>query len=114
LDEQDTSSKLKFWPTPQDYNEAVQNLKENVSDAELQQGIVEVNQLGLPAVRSGSFASAYKVTGGGRSWALRCFLRRIDDIAERYERISEFIRKDNLQCTIDFDYQPQGIRVAGQ
>jgi hypothetical protein len=114
MDELDTSTKRKFWPTPQDYNEAVQNLRENVSDPDLQQGVVEVNQLGLPAVRSGAFASAYKVTSGGRSWALRCFLRQVDDIAQRYERIAEFIRKDNLDCTVDFDYQPHGIRVGGQ
>lgn len=101
------------WPTPQDYNEAVQNPHLNFSDAELRVGELELTAMGLPRVASGSFASVYRVTTGKRDVAVRCFLYNISDQQRRYAAISEFLRQDDLDCTVDFDYVPQGVRVQG-
>jgi hypothetical protein len=57
------------WPTPQDYNEAVQNPHLNFSDAELKAGDLEVTPMGLPRVASGAFASVYRMHTGKRDVA---------------------------------------------
>lgn len=101
------------WPTPQDYNEAVQNPHLNFSDAELKIGELELTPMGLPRVTSGAFASVYRVMTGKRDVAVRCFLYNISDQQRRYAAISEFLRSDDLDCTVDFDYVPQGVRVQG-
>jgi RIO-like serine/threonine protein kinase len=101
------------WPTPQDYNEAVQNPHLNFSDAELKAGDLEVTPMGLPRVASGAFASVYRMHTGKRDVAVRCFLHNVEDQQRRYEAISRFITGDPLDCTVDFDYLENGVRVSG-
>lgn len=102
----------KHWPTPQDFNEAIQTLGWSLSDPELQQGRCEINALGLPKVTSGAFASVYRINCGSKSYAVRCFLRNAADQATRYEMISRYVMQDLLPYTVPFEYQPQGICVA--
>jgi len=52
-----TTVKLTCWPSPQDYNEAVQNPHITLTDAELKLGQPELSELGLPRPRSGNFAT---------------------------------------------------------
>ncbi|MBY0552169.1 MAG: hypothetical protein K2W95_33120 [Candidatus Obscuribacterales bacterium] len=104
----------KFWPTPQDYNEALQNLATCFADPELNEGAVELNALGLPRPNSGAFASVYKVTSGNKSYAVRCFLLNIRDMEERYRHISQFVMNDNLPHTVAFEFQKRGVLVRGQ
>ncbi|MBX9666878.1 MAG: hypothetical protein K2X93_04630, partial [Candidatus Obscuribacterales bacterium] len=101
------------WPTPQDYNEAIQNPASCFHDSELKSSSVELNQLGLPKSQSGSFASVYKLQCGRKPYAVRCFLRFHPDQQERYEQISKFVRFDNLNCTVDFHYIEKGIKLHG-
>jgi hypothetical protein len=44
------------WPTPQEYNEAIQNPRFCFADAELRAANPETNSMGLPKARSGGFA----------------------------------------------------------
>lgn len=104
----------KFWPTPQDYNEALQNLATCFADPELNEGAVELNALGLPRPNSGAFASVYKVTSGNKSYAVRCFLLNIRDMEERYRHISQFVMNDSLPHTVAFEFQKRGVLVRGQ
>jgi hypothetical protein len=46
-------------------------------------------------------------------YALRLFLKNIDDQAQRYARISEFVQHDNLPYTVTFDFLQKGIKVHG-
>ncbi len=101
------------WPTPQDYNEAIQNPASCFADKELQSATVELNQLGLPRSYTGSFASVYKLACGKKPFAVRCFLRFHPDQQHRYEHISQFVLFDNLDCTVDFHYLEKGIKVHG-
>jgi hypothetical protein len=103
-----------FWPSPQEYNEAVQNLHLNLKDQQLASGQIELSPLGIPRPITGSFASVYKVTADGQDWALRCFLRAVRDSEWRYKCISNFVQNDNLRCTVACDYQQQGIRISGK
>jgi tRNA A-37 threonylcarbamoyl transferase component Bud32 len=100
-----------YWPTPQDYNEAIQTPKISFKDPELQESTPELNALGLPRPNSGAFASVYRVTSRGRDWAVRCFLRNVEGQHERYMELSKFIMADDLIYTVWFEYIEQGIRV---
>lgn len=105
--------KPRSWPTPQDYNEAVQNLASNVKDNDLRSGTLGVDALGLPRPVSGAFASVYKIHCDGRDFALRCFLRNIADQQERYASISDFVQNDDLLSTVSFDFMAEGISING-
>jgi len=102
------------WPTPQDYNEALQHPAVSFKDAELKLGVVATNALGLPRPMTGTFASVYRLHCQHRDWAVRCFLHDIPDQHERYTEISKFILSDDLECTVDFEFLKQGILVGGK
>ncbi len=99
------------WPTPQDYNEAVQNPQYNFGDPELRAGELYVNPMGLPGVASGAFASVYRMRCGQQDFAVRCFLQPVVDQQQRYQAISQFVLNDDLDCTVAFEYLTRGIRV---
>lgn len=101
------------WPTPQEYNEAIQNLAQNVVDRELRAGSAEVTALGLPRPITGNFASVYRISCTSRDFAVRCFWREYADIPERYAAISRHLAAARLPYTVGFDYQEQGIRIRG-
>lgn len=101
------------WPTPQEYNEAVQNPRLCFADPELQAGTAEVTALGLPRPITGNFASVYRVRCPGQDWAVRCFWREYADLQERYHAISRHLQTAQLPYTVPFQYLPQGIRVRG-
>lgn len=102
------------WPTPQEFNEALQNPRVNFADEELKGGRAELSALGLPAPITGAFASVYKMRCGSRNWAVRCFLHEIKDQEARYKQISKFVLNDDLVYTVTFDYQREGIRVGSE
>lgn len=102
------------WPTPQDYNEAIQNPATSFQDAELMTGSTQLNALGLPRAMTGAFASVYRIKCEKRDWAVRCFLHNIKDQDERYAELSHFIRDDDLVYTVGFNYFPDGIRVGSE
>ena len=101
------------WPTPQDYNEALQNPRLNFGDAELQAGTPELTALGLPRPITGGFASVYSVRSGSRRWAVRCFLRGFSDHQERYAEIARHLASARLPYTVGFQFLEKGIRVRG-
>lgn len=101
-----------FWPSPQDYNEAIQHPSASLSDLSLHDAEAAVDSLGLPRPVSGGFASVYKLSTENRDWAIRFFLLNIGDQQDRYSRIAEFIGKVNMPYMVNFEYQPQGVRIA--
>lgn len=102
------------WPTPQDYNEAIQNPQLNFTDPELWAGVPEMTPLGLPRAITGGFASVYRLRCSGRDWAVRCFLREVPDQQERYAAIGRHLAAVNLPYTVGFAFQPAGITVGGR
>lgn len=104
---------LVSWPSPQDYNEAVQNPELSFSDSGLGSAIAETDSFGIPRPNTGMFASVYKMHCSDGDWALRCFLHFVPDQVERYQAISEVLSKANLSCTLRFELQERGIRIHG-
>jgi tetratricopeptide (TPR) repeat protein len=105
-----------MWPTPQDYNEAVQNPGLSFSDDMLRDCSPETNAFGLPKPCSGSFASVYHLTSGPREWAVRCFLHNFAhyNLEERYNQIGRCLQNSKLPHAVDFQYLREGIRVKNR
>src|SRR5262245_38016579 len=101
------------WPTPQDYNEAIQTPQLSFSDPELKAGKPELTPLGLPRPITGGFASVYRMQCRQRDWAVRCFLREFADQQQRYEATSKHLAAAKLPYTVGFHFLPQGIKVKG-
>ena len=99
------------WPSASDYFEAVQNPPTAFAEPALKQGIVEPDKHGLPRARTGNFACVFKMSSGGRDWALRCFLREVADQQQRYAAISQHLQSARLPYVASFNFQPKGIRV---
>ena len=102
------------WPTGQEYGEALQHPRLVFVDGELRSGQPELDQLGLPRPRSGTFACVYKIECPGRSWAAKCFTSEVTDQEDRYEAIDRHLAKVRLPYTVAFGYQPQGLKVKGR
>ncbi len=101
----------KSWPSPQDYNEAMQNPAMNLAVPELKNGKPGLNKLGLPKAISGSFASVYYLDCPKQDFAIRCFLHNIVNQRERYAKISEHLNQFSLAILADFEYVDKGILV---
>lgn len=110
-----TSAKSKVsWPSPQDFNESIQEPRIAFADPQLQKGQAELNMMGMPRVASGAFASVYKLVCPEKNWAVRCFLNPVRDQQYRYEQLTKYVNGDNLSCTVDFEYVSKGIKVGGE
>jgi hypothetical protein len=102
------------WPHAQEYNEAIQNPRICFHDADLKQGTVKNNAMGIPVAISGGFASVYQLTTPAGKWAIRCFIREITDSQRRYLEISEALNTLRLPYTVPFEFQQTGIRVGSR
>lgn len=102
-----------FWPSPQDYNEAVQNPKQNLRDSELSSSTAELDKFGIPRPHTGMFASVYKMQSGSSAWALRFFLHNVPDQVERYSAIGAYLGKLNCSAFVPFDFQENGLDLLG-
>ena len=102
------------WPTPQEYNEAIQNPRTAFADGELRAGQPVLTALGLPRPITGAFASVYQLVCPQRTWAVRCFLREYGDHQERYAAISEHLARVKLPYMVPFTFLTEGIRVNGR
>lgn len=100
-----------IWPTPADYQEAVQNPQYCFGDAALKQSEPVLNELGLPRVASGNFACVYQLNCGLRSWAVRCFIRPVSHQVYHYRRLSDFVRRQPVDLMVGFEYEERGILI---
>lgn len=102
-------------PRGADYLEALQHPAECFADPELAGGTPDLTPLGLPRPISGNVASVFKVTGAsGRVHAVRCFVRRFDDVAPRYDAITRRLADVDDTWKVGLDFQPEGVHVAGR
>lgn len=98
-------------PSPQEFNEALQNPSACFADEELSRGQVRSDGLGLPRPITGGFASVYQIQVGARNFAVRCFLRQSYRSAQ-YEIVAAAIKKLRHPSLVDFEYQERGIRCT--
>jgi hypothetical protein len=113
LQEEQVNVKLVAWPSPQDYNEAVQTPRFSFIDPELRDAESEVDQWGLPKPRTGNFASVYKLSSTRRTYAVRFFLHNLTGQRERYRLIQEALNGLQADFTVGFSYMEEGIKLWG-
>lgn len=103
------------YPSPDQYNDALQAPHLAFDDPVLQAGKVVVNDKGLPQAFGGGFAVTYAVSHGRRKYAVRCFHKEARDLQDRYARIGEALAGGaGGGHFVGFDYQPTGVRVLGK
>lgn len=101
------------YPSLEQYNQAFQLHSKLLADSELKAGTVATTGLGLPLAISGGFALTYTVSAGTKKFAVRCFHRESKALERRYVAISRRIAALNSPYFLDFQFQPQGIKVDG-
>jgi serine/threonine protein kinase len=102
-------------PTPTEYSQAIQNLAVNVHDGELKRSEPVVNPMGLPLQYAGGFAVVFQIRcpRTGKQWAVKCFTKDVEHRSQRYQTISQHLRKARLPFMVGFEYQEEGILVGG-
>lgn len=101
------------YPSLEQYNLAFQLHSKLLIDPELKSGSVATTGLGLPLAISGGFALTYTIKSGIKKYAVRCFHRESKALERRYEAISRKISSLRSPYFLDFQFQPQGIKVEG-
>lgn len=102
------------YPTLEQYNEVFQHHQLALNDSELKQGSVATTGLGLPLALCGGFALTYTVQTGVKKYAVRCFHKQSNELEKRYGAISTRLKALHSPYFVDFQFQPQGVRVAGK
>ena len=105
------------WPGIAEFSNAIQTPRRCFADPELSGGELAVydrgGRAGMPIVSAGNFAAVYRVSNQGRSFAVRCFTRAVNDQHERYGHLDAFLRATLPPAFVEFEYLQQGILVAG-
>lgn len=101
------------YPSLEQYNNAFQRHATLLADAELKGGTLSTTSFGLPLAISGGFALTYTITAGPKKYAVRCFHRKSNELERRYQSISKRLAALRSPYFLDFQFQPQGIRVDG-
>lgn len=105
---------MSSYPTPSDYQAALQAPGVAFSDPELQDATLRANALGLPQPITGSFAAVFPLTTNtGARYAAKCFLTEVPEQQARYEAVSSALRSIDHEALVSFAYQPEGVRVEG-
>jgi hypothetical protein len=105
---------MSDYPTPSDYQEAVQLPAAAFRDPTLQEATPRTNVLGLPQPITGAFAAVFPMTtAGDRRVAVKCFLKEVPEQRARYEAVAQHLASVELDALVGFDYQPKGLRVDG-
>lgn len=103
------------YPTLEQYNEAFQYPSLALSDPELKQGSIATTGLGLPLALCGGFALTYTIKASAqKKYAVRCFHKQSNALEKRYSSISSRLKSLRSPYFVDFEFQPQGVRVAGK
>ena len=102
------------YPTPSQYQEALQVPATAFADADLQDATPRTNVLGLPQPITGAFAAVFPMTTEtGATFAAKCFLSEQPRQEARYDAIASHLSDVDLEAFVTFDYQPEGVRVDG-
>ncbi len=80
-------------------------------DPVLQNGTTVLRRNGEPVKGSGAFAVVYVIKAGNKSHGLRCWTAGVDDSAQHYATLREYLRPRRLPYFVDFEYLSDGIYV---
>lgn len=98
------------YPSLEQYQEALQH-PIVLTDPELKTGSVTTTGLGLPLALCGGFALTYTLSTRTRKFAVRCFHKESPALERRYQAISKKLQQLHSPYFLDFEFQPNGIRI---
>jgi len=104
------------FPSPSEYDDAIQNLSSAFIDAELKNGKNDGPlRFGVHGtVASGSFAIVYRIKCGSKRYAVKCFTSQPpENQRQRYSNIHDHLSRSKLKCSVGFQYLEEGVRVRG-
>ena len=102
---------MSSYPSIEEYSNALQASKRTIRDPLLSQGVVQLNNWGIPLARNGTFALTYKITAKGRDYAFRCFQRDRPGMHDRYAAISSHLKDTSISYFVEFEYLSDGITI---
>lgn len=104
------------FPSPSEYDDAIQNLSSAFIDTELKNGKNDGPlRFGVHGtVASGSFAIVYRIKCGSKRFAVKCFTSQPpDNQRQRYSTIHDHLSRSQLKCSVGFEYLEDGVHVRG-
>ncbi len=102
------------YPSLTDYTEAVRDYPE-ISILDLKLLCCRARRGPNSQVESfpGGFSIVFPLSDGLDTFALRCWIRDIEDAQSRYQKISDYLMRVALPYFVDFEYVSEGILVNG-
>ena len=76
--------------------------------------LIATTGLGLPLALCGGFALTYTVNTSSAKYAVRCFHKQSNALEKRYSSITSRLKKLHSPYFVEFEFQPQGVTVAGK
>lgn len=102
------------WPSRADYTQAVRDYPDrSLKDTKLEGGKPRRTKDNFLASYEGGWSIVFPIDKGSKTFALRCWIKDVDDAEIRYQKISEYLTQANLPYFVDFEYLPEGIWVRG-
>ena len=96
-----------LWPSFADYELFVKNaFAHSVLDPRLKNG---TPMKGI----SGGFSRVYPVKVASNTFALRCWVKDVGNLKDRYRKVSAYLKKVHLPYFVDFEYVSEGVLVNG-
>jgi len=104
---------MATYPDISDYTDSVQNHSSQVIDPKLRNAKPRL-RAGKPEMMSGGVAVVYPFQDGIELYAIKCWLRDIGDLRERYRRIEKFLNSIVSKYFVNFSYVGKGIIARDQ
>ena len=102
------------YPSRADYTQAVRDYPHiSILDSKLNGGAAKRGPNNQLESISGGFSIVFPFKVGANTFALRCWIRDIEDVEARYQEISNYLKQKNLPYFVEFEYIPEGILVNG-
>lgn len=102
------------YPSRADYTQAVRDYPQySILDSKLNGGAAKRGPNNQLESISGGFSIVFPFKVGANTFALRCWVRDIEDVETRYQEISNYLRQRNLPYFVNFEFVPEGILVNG-
>ena len=101
-------------PNKNDIITAVNNLDVFLRIDDLKGATVKKNANGQPFFFTGGFNMVFQLEKQSKIWAFRVWHINIQNIKERFQKISDYLTKQKLPYFADFIYDEKGLLVNGE
>lgn len=101
-------------PSKNDIINAVNNLDTFLKVNELNGSIVKKNTNGQPFFFTGGFNMVFQLEKQSKRWTFRVWYINLQNLKERFQKISQYITAQKLSYFADFIYDEKGLLVNGE